>query len=71
MMPRREQDQFFSQRRCDRCKGDLQTRIMSWFTDETICGNCSSKEDEIKKKLRAKGDDPAKYEGCGYIPQVE
>jgi hypothetical protein len=43
---------------------------MSWFTEERICIPCSEKEDDIKKKLREKGLDPLKYEGCGYIPEV-
>ena len=64
------QDNFFSQTQCDRCGGDLSIRIMSWFTNETICFNCEEKEDAIKKAMRAKGMDPLKYEGCGYIPKL-
>jgi hypothetical protein len=32
--------------------------------------NCSDKENEIKKALRAKGINDA-MEGCGYIPDPE
>ena len=59
-------DRFFTQTRCDRCRGELSIRTTSWFTDETICGDCSSKEKEIKAKL----DDSSIYEGCGYVPDV-
>jgi len=43
---------------------------MSWFTEETICMECSDKERAIKAALRLKGQDDADYEGCGYIPKV-
>lgn len=61
---------FFEQTKCDRCSGELTARITSWFTTETICMNCSAKEDELKKKLTAKGKNPSDYEGCGYIPKT-
>ena len=47
------------------------SRIMSWFTDETICMNCSEKEDEIKKQLIECGFQPGDYEGIGYVPKIE
>lgn len=60
---------FYSKTNCDRCKKSLEEgRIMSWFTDETICLNCSDKETLIKKDLRENGKNPDNYEGCGYIP---
>lgn len=62
-------DTFFSKHSCDRCSRPLRARIMSWFTKETICLPCSSKEQEIKNKLRAKGIQDA-LEGCGYIPKT-
>jgi len=62
-------DTFLSQTNCDRCKGDLKVRTMSWFTEETICGTCSDAEDVIKTKLRDQGIEDAK-EGCGYVPKV-
>lgn len=66
----RAQDYFWTVDHCQRCgKSPLIARIMSWFTDATICLDCASKEDEIKCKLRAKGIDDA-MEGCGYIPEV-
>lgn len=57
---------LFEATHCDRCKEELiGARRMSWFTDETICTDCCSKEDVIKGSL----DDSLKYEGCGYIPE--
>ncbi len=61
-------DDFLSKSRCDRCGNQLTARIMSWFTTETICMECSEKESEIKRKLREKG--MGSREGCGYIPKV-
>ena len=38
-------DKFFSQKHCDRCKKDLKgSRIMSAFSEECICMECSGKE---------------------------
>lgn len=62
-------DRFFEQKECDRCGGGLAVRIMSWFTRQTICMECSLKEETIKAKLREMGETGAR-EGCGYIPQV-
>ena len=62
-------DQFFDQKNCDRCGGSLEIRTMSCFTEETICSDCSEKEDTIKNNMRQKGLYPDDYEGCGYIPQ--
>ena len=61
-------DNFFSQTNCDRCGGSLNVRIMSWFTNETICTECSKAEKEIKRKLHEMGQDT--MEGCGYIPSI-
>jgi hypothetical protein len=59
-------DRFFTQEKCDRCYADLKNgRTMSWFTEQTICMDCSSKESEIRKRLSNNGRD---YEGCGWIP---
>lgn len=60
-------DTFLEKTNCDRCPNDLKARIMSWFNNDTICMDCSKKESEIKKALRAKGIQNA-MEGCGYIP---
>jgi hypothetical protein len=62
-------DSFFTQNNCDRCPNDLKVRIQSWFNNQTICMECSAKEDVIKKALRENGDKTAK-EGCGYIPTI-
>jgi hypothetical protein len=40
---------------------------MSWFTTETICPKCSEEEDEFKNKMRKRGLNPDKYEGCGKV----
>ena len=58
-------DTFFTQQNCDRCNSPLKVRIMSWFTNETICLECSGKEKEIRSTLPDHGKD---YEGCGYVP---
>ena len=63
-------DPFFSKPACDRCGGGLAVRIMSWFNKDTICMDCSAKEGEIKKALRAKGIEGA-MEGCGFVPTPE
>lgn len=63
-------DNFFNKKGCDRCGGNLSSRTMSWFTDETICMECSNKESEIKRKLKEQGKDSRDYEGCGYIPKI-
>lgn len=60
-------DSFFTKNHCDRCSAPLSVRIMSWFTDEAICVDCSKKEREIRKQLPNFGSDK---EGCGYIPEV-
>jgi recombinational DNA repair protein (RecF pathway) len=61
-------DNFFNATHCDRCKIPLSVRTTSWFTEETICMDCSDKERLIREKLHklGKGD----MEGCGYIPKV-
>ena len=61
-------DKFFNQKNCDRCGNSLIVRIMSWFTSETICMECSKAETELKKSLPNGGRD---HEGCGYIPEPE
>jgi len=62
-------DRFFRVTSCDRCSNKLVSRTMSWFTEETICNECSIKESELKSKLRNNGD-TTNYEGCGYVPSV-
>jgi len=64
-------DEFFSKRKCDRCGGSLTVRTMSFFTEETICGDCGTKEMELRRKMREQGDDPDKCEGCGYVPKLK
>ena len=57
--------QFFNQTNCDRCKGSLEVRTMSWFTGETICMDCSCKELDLRHDMKELGYDPDKFEGCG------
>ncbi len=61
-------DKFFTQKYCDRCNAILHSRTMSWFTDETLCMDCSIDESNIKRKLP---DNGKTYEGCGYIPKID
>ena len=61
---------FFEKSNCERCGGSLEGRIMSWFTEETICLKCSEKEDKVKEKMRKIGMNPDDYEGLGYIPRL-
>jgi hypothetical protein len=60
----------YRQEFCQRCGAHMIASIMSWFTTETICMQCSEKEREIKRKLRSQGIEDA-LEGCGYIPSVD
>lgn len=50
-------DKFFTQTRCDRCKGSLKGgRIMSMFNEECICMACKEKEmkrSDYKKAVEA------------------
>ena len=64
-------DTFFSKTNCDRCSAQLDVRIMSWFKNDTICMECSKKEQTIKDELRKQGKDPRDFEGCSYIPFIE
>ena len=48
-------DRLFDATTCERCGKPLGGRTTSWFTEETICMECSYKEDEIKRKLRSEG----------------
>ena len=62
-------DTFFTMNHCDRCRTTpLKVRTCSWFTDETICMECSDKETVIKRKLREQGK--SDMEGCGYVPTI-
>lgn len=63
----RDGEHFFKTNRCDRCSNSLinKGRILSWFTEDTICMICKEEEDNIKKSLPTNGKE---YEGCGYIP---
>ena len=64
------EDTFFSQRNCDRCGAVLNLRTMSFFTEETICSDCSEKEAKIRNRIEEEEGPRAslKYEGCGYVP---
>jgi hypothetical protein len=61
---------MFSATDCDRCNKPLgPARTMSWFTEETICIDCSAAEGEIKQALTAVGK--GTLEGCGFVPDME
>ena len=73
-------DEFFGRSTCERCGCSLKghARIMSWFTEETICtsghgkrDSCQHQEEKIKQALRDSGKNPRDYEGCGYIPTID
>ena len=68
---KKKSDPFFTKRSCDRCGGQLDTRIMSWFNEDCLCGQCYYKEAQLKNQLRKQGEDVGKLEGCGYIPEVK
>jgi hypothetical protein len=62
----------FIQPYCDRCDEELsEGRMMSFFSDETICLECSRKEEEIRKKIRQElgQDADLEYRGCGFLPK--
>jgi len=54
-------DKFFSQRNCDRCKGDLANgRIMSMFNKQVLCMKCKdleTKDEDYKKAVQADNDE--------------
>ena len=54
-------DKFFSQRNCDRCKGDLTNgRIMSMFNEQVLCMKCKdleTKDEDYKKAVQADNDE--------------
>lgn len=60
-------DTFFQQSYCDRCRGDLRVRKMSWFNQETICLNCSKWEDKIIEHLSTP---KSELEAVGFVPDV-
>ena len=60
-------DRFFTMTACQRCGGGLSIRMMSWFTEQTICASCADKESELRAKLPNRGRD---LEGCGYLPEA-
>ena len=62
-------DLFFNKNNCDRCHEELTVRTMSWFTNQTICMDCATKETELRDALRQSGDN-TNYEGCGYVPSL-
>jgi hypothetical protein len=72
MMPPRSV--YFIQALCDRCETKLsEGRMMSFFSNETICLKCARKEEEIREKIRRKegADADLRYQGCGFLPKIE
>ena len=66
-------DVFFTKTHCDRCKKPFphNARTLSWFNEEAICLDCSSKETDLKAEMSTIGVNPDKYEGCGYVPRIK
>jgi hypothetical protein len=65
---------YFIQPFCDRCERDLsEGRAMSFFNCETICLDCSRREEEIRAKIREDvgADADLEYERCGIIPRIK
>lgn len=58
---------FYTKTNCDRCSAPLAVRVMSWFTEDAICIECSKDEREIRRQLPNFGSE---LEGCGYIPEI-
>jgi hypothetical protein len=72
---RNVKDDFFESRKCDRCGSEEAKRIcvMSWFTEQKICMECSEDERQIRVRIREYYKDPQadlKFEGCGFIPSL-
>lgn len=63
-------DHFFTITQCERCGEPLHVRTCSWFNEQTIGEKCMEKEQQIKAALKARGEDPRTYEGCGYVPKI-
>ncbi len=65
---------YFIQSTCDRCEAELtEGRMMSFFSNETICLECARKEEEIRVKMRLEGGEKADlgYQGCGFPQRTE
>jgi len=58
---------FFEQEYCERCHSELMVRTTSWFTTETICGDCSMWEEAI---IRAQDESKSSLEGCDTFRQL-
>lgn len=59
---------LYAHDRCDRCGKITSVRSQSYFTDHTVCMSCLADEGLVMAGLRNAGLDPARYEGCGCIP---
>lgn len=62
-------DDFFNKTECDRCQGELKSRTMSWFNDETICEICAKEEKTLRFKLSEIGFNDSKLEGINLSIQ--
>lgn len=67
-------DTFFTQKLCDRCKGDLRNgRIMSMINKDCICFECSIKETQSERYEEAVAAEQGEicsgnwnYDGIGF-----
>ena len=60
-------DKFFTQKTCDRCGGSLENgHIMSMFSEECICLDCSKKEKADKDYDKAVKADQEEIKNGNY-----
>jgi hypothetical protein len=60
---------LFTATHCDRCSNELGAgRLMSWFTEETLCMDCRKAERTLRDALKEAGK--GTMEGCGYVPEM-
>lgn len=57
--------------RCDKCGGKSISWKMCWFTEDYMCDVCQNKQYSYRIRMRMAGMDDYKFEGCGYVPEIE
>ena len=53
---------------CSRCNGELINRVLSWFTEETLCGHCHNLEVKFKMEYDREEERAWRLQDCGYLP---